>query len=313
MVGRAAEARSVIESALPLIEAGGDLRSLWRALNNAGEACKITGDIVKSRMYLERGVALTARVGNPGLSAFILANLGHVLMIQGDMPRAREVLERAEGLTRSGTTSADISSCLEYLGLFHIMLGDLVSASRYLREALALAETSGDRQANENASNDLAQVDILEGRAEAARARIEPLAARQDAELGMLLPVLAWAYLELDEENLARETADRAVEYTRVQEPVKSVEALRVQGMVFDRYGEADKALGAIQEGLKIARSLPYPYAEARLLQEEASHLLRHGDQEGAQKGFRQALGIFRKLGAQGGVEEVEQALQQTA
>jgi adenylate cyclase len=312
MVGRSREARVIIENALPLVEAGGDLLSLWRALNNAGEASKITGDIERARQYLERGVGLTERVGNPGLMAFILANLGHVLMIQGDMAGAREALERAEGLSRSsGTSSADISSCLEYLGMFHMMLGDRVSASRYLREALALAESSGDRQAQENASADLAHIDIQEGRAEVARARLEPLAARQDAELGILLPVLTWAYLELDEEKLARDTADRAVEHTRVQEPMKSIDALRAQAMVFDRYGEGEKAERAIEEGLNLARSLPYPYAEARLLQVLASVLRKQGDEEAARETFRRALAIFRRLGTQGEVEEVEQALQQ--
>jgi hypothetical protein len=62
-----------------------------------------------------------------------------------------------------------------------------------------------------------------------------------------------------------------------------------------------------------MARTLPYPYAEARLLQVRASVLRKQGNEENALENLRQALVIFRRLGTQGEVEEVEQALQQPA
>jgi hypothetical protein len=62
----------VIEGATPLIEAGGDLLTLNRALTNAGESAKQVGDIEAARRYTERTVEVGERVGNPDRTAFDL-------------------------------------------------------------------------------------------------------------------------------------------------------------------------------------------------------------------------------------------------
>jgi hypothetical protein len=44
------------------------------------------------------------------------------------------------------------------------------------------------------------------------------------------------------------------------------VQALGVQARLAMRQGHWQDALGALSEGLDVARAMPYPYAEARLL-----------------------------------------------
>ena len=58
-----------------------------------------------------------------------------------------------------------------------------------------------------------------------------------------------------------------------------------------------------------VARSVPYPYAEARLLHAYgAMHALK-GEQDQAPERLDAAMVIFRRLGARKDVERVEQEL----
>ncbi len=75
------------------------------------------------------------------------------------------------------------------------------------------------------------------------------------------------------------------------------VDALRVLGMVFTKQGQLEEAGTVFHEGLALARSLPYPYAEARILVEMGA--------------LDDALAIFQQLGAAKEVERVEHLLVQ--
>jgi hypothetical protein len=84
---------------------------------------------------------------------------------------------------------------------------------------------------------------------------------------------------------------------------------LRVQALIALRQGEAQEAEHALEEGLALARPMPYPYGEGRLLetygllhmQEQQAHLTRERLDE--------ALTIFRRLGARKDIERTEQLL----
>jgi hypothetical protein len=90
--------------------------------------------------------------------------------------------------------------------------------------------------------------------------------------------------------------ADRNVqEARRTGEKTFLVEALRVQGMVLQRQGRDAEAAAALKEGVALARELPIPYAEARILEQSGQ--------------AKEALEILRRLGAKKDVERIEQAL----
>ena len=69
----------------------------------------------------------------------------------------------------------------------------------------------------------------------------------------------------------------------------------RVLGMVRTRQDRTDEAAESFREGLMLARSLPYPYAEARILAEMGM--------------LEEALAIFQRLGAIKDRERTEEAL----
>ncbi|MGH2409972.1 MAG: hypothetical protein ACRDGS_06320, partial [Chloroflexota bacterium] len=142
-----------------------------------------------------------------------------------------------------------------------------------LGEALALAEASGDLQARRWAATTMAEVDILEDRAGAARDRLIPLLDREglkECDVTTFLPILAWAYLELGDRDRAALEITRALARSRPEGMrLVIVEALRVQAMIALRQERWEEAAGCLEDGIALARAMPYPAAEAQLLQLE--------------------------------------------
>ena len=86
-------------------------------------------------------------------------------------------------------------------------------------------------------------------------------------------------------------------------------DALWMQATVATRQERWDEAEQALEEGLTLARSMPYPYAEARLLHVYGEMHVQKGELEPARKRLEAALAIFRRLDARKDVEQVECAL----
>ncbi len=72
------------------------------------------------------------------------------------------------------------------------------------------------------------------------------------------------------------------------------VDALRVQGMVSVRQERWEAAERAFEEGLSLARSTPFPYAEARMPEQMGR--------------LEEALAIFQRLGAQKDIERTAES-----
>ena len=126
----------------------------------------------------------------------------------------------------------------------------------------------------------------------------------------MLLTVLAWAYLELEELDRAEEAAARGLtiaeeRHVRLYMP----DVLRVQGMILTRQERWEEAGNAFEEAVSLARSMPYPYAEARALFEHGLMRSQKGEQQPGRERMEEALAIFQRLGARKDVEQAERAL----
>jgi uncharacterized protein HemY len=202
---------------------------------------------------------------------------------------------------------------LLYHGQLCLAEGQWDEAARSLEEACAQAERSGDLQALRPAAGLLAELKLLTARPEAARARLVPLLDRpglEETDVTALLPVLAWAHLELGEVAQARDVVERAIRRTRPENlRLVLVDALRVQAMVAARQEQWEEAARAVEEGVALARSMPYPYAEARLMHLAGRLHAQVGKPEAARQRLAAALTIFQRLGARKDIEQVEHDL----
>ena len=176
-----------------------------------------------------------------------------------------------------------------------------------------MVETSGDLNPLRSAMATLAELDLLEGRPDAALARLVPLLDRPVMEeLGVtpLLPLLAWAHVEMGDAARAEAVVAWSIARAAAQhDRITLVEALRVRAMAHTHLARWSEAERALEEGLSVARGMPYPYAEARLLQVYGLMHLRQGAVRPARARLGAAIALFRQLGAREDVERTEQLL----
>ena len=124
------------------------------------------------------------------------------------------------------------------------------------------------------------------------------------------LVLLAWAHLEVGEVAQAAEMVAQAITRERAaHHRLALVEALWVQAMVLARQECWTEAEHALEEGLALARSMPYPYAEGRLLHVYGQMHAQKGETKLAQQRLDAALALFQQLGARADAARVEQAI----
>ncbi len=163
----------------------------------------------------------------------------------------------------------------------------------------------------------LAEHDLREGRAPEALDRLVPLLDQQphlrELDVTIMLPRLAWAQLDADDAGDgadATTTAAGSVARARAQgHRIALADALWMQAMVAARRGRWEEAAAALEEGLDLARELPYPYAEARMRVVDGLMRRARGEDEAARRQLARALEIFRRLGAGDDAGRVEREL----
>jgi tetratricopeptide (TPR) repeat protein len=186
------------------------------------------------------------------------------------------------------------------LGMTRAAMGEREEATLCLEESIALAEKIPYPEAVRSSQGVLAEQELLQGEPAAALARLEPLVEGSDPEepgVVRLLPHLGWACLDLGAGARAEEVLLEGIERARAQgHRLALVELLRVHGMALARQRRWDEAERAFQEAVSVARSVRYPYAEARALYEWGS--MSVGGPDTGQDRLDEAAGIFRALGA---------------
>ncbi|HLJ67974.1 MAG TPA: tetratricopeptide repeat protein [Chloroflexota bacterium] len=240
---------------------------LWRAFNSAAVACQWLGRLEECRWYFEQALAIAARAGNPDRTAFALTAVADILITLGEWDNAEEQLARATALLGEERTATAATVLVHCAGLA-LSLGRWEEAEQLLGDALAVAKRTGDRQMLEGANISLAELEVLTGRPEEAVHRLAEQAGAEDAMLLVFSP-LAWALLDTGAVERSPAVVSEGLRRARAEEQrVFLPDLLRVQGMVLTRQNRLEEAHAALQEAQELARSLPYPYAEGRVLHE---------------------------------------------
>jgi tetratricopeptide (TPR) repeat protein len=182
-----------------------------------------------------------------------------------------------------------------------------------LEDCVATLERSGWLELLREAQSLLAERDLVEGRPEEARARLIPLLDRPgmaERSATRLLPVLAWAHLDLGELAEAEQVVTEALRRMRADNNrLDLVHALRVQAMIAIRQERWEEAERSLEEGVALARTMRYPYAEGRLLHVYGELHVAKGQPVPARERLEAALAIFQRLGARKDAERVAQAV----
>lgn len=305
---RPEEAASVLQAAMTLAEHSGDTMNILFGALMLDLLDTARGDFERSLEWSGRGLVLAEQLGNPHEVSFRTARTGLIRFHRGEWKEAGDLLERASETSRSIGPMFLSAWAPAYLGALRMAEGEWEEAARLIKEAESLAGKVRWPASLRYALSLRAELDILEGRPEDAASLLEPVAALPEHDwlyATVLLSTLAWAHLESGDPGKAEGLADRAIEESAaMQNRVDDLGALRVKGMALARQGREKEAKAVFEEALSSARSMPHPYAEARILREYGK--LCAG--ESAKELLSAAKETFRWLGATKDVENIDQS-----
>lgn len=312
LMGRDEEALSALQSAAALAAAKGNHAVLGGVANLSALIAEDRGDFERARDHAVSALLAGERLGDLILVYHALTRLAAQAFFKGEWGEAHRHMERAQNLPeRSPRTEA--ATALE-LGRLCMGEGAWEQATAHLDACIATASRMGIRVVERTAQCLLAERDLLEGRPQAALARLRPLLDRAGLEERMVtnyvLPVLAWAYLDLDGIEQAGQTIAEAIRRQRAgRYRFGLAAALRVQAQVALHQGDRPAAEQALEEGLALVRAMPYPHSEGRLLEVYSRLHLASGEVGAARERLEAALAVFRRLGALKDSERIAQLL----
>jgi class 3 adenylate cyclase/tetratricopeptide (TPR) repeat protein/DNA-binding XRE family transcriptional regulator len=197
-------------------------------------------------------------------------------------------------------------------GLIRAVTGELEEGVRYLHQAISICEDGALLFVLHRAQRDMAEVELVQGQAVEARVRLQPMiqspGCEQYNEITPLLPMLAWACLELGDERMAETLLDRAAPQAEAQyHYLALLDVLRVRGLLYTRMERFLEAEAALHDALLRARSMPHPYAEAKLLYTYGRLEAARGNPEAALERLARAGLICARLGERLYAERIEQ------
>jgi tetratricopeptide (TPR) repeat protein/transcriptional regulator with XRE-family HTH domain len=313
-LGRLAEGTALVEATMPDPAAGADKQAADVATLLAG-AYLTMGAVDRGAALSERMLAAARAAKDDFVTAMHTLLLAVACYLRGDWQRSRDLIGQAQQrFAAAGPSPLDVR-VVTVLAPVLIGMGAWEQARSYLDGALRAARSMRAVHIERAALALLAELDVLEGRPEAAITRLHPLATKDLAwdYAVMLLSALAAAYLETGDLERAQAHADRAVDQARRLEAwAQGIRALEVLGMVHARRGHHDLARAAYQEALQRARAMPFPYGQARLLHAYGLLDRQQGNHATAQAKLAEALAIAENLGADKDVGRLREAMTKT-
>jgi CHAT domain-containing protein/tetratricopeptide (TPR) repeat protein len=267
-LGNFAEARQYLDRALALERAAGDRLGEGKTLNVLGLLSWDEGSYDRAIASFREAGAIARAVGDRKLEGSSLNNLSLVYDEQGDydtsLAQYRHVLE----LYRGANFPRGVGDTLGNIGGVHLLLGHFREALGYYRKALAISEELKS-----------------------------PVALSQDhGNIGLCL-------LGLGEVDEALVHLDRAIAYATAA-GMRQDEAywmrVRADGRV--QQGQYDLALQDYRSALAIYEQVGAQAEFLEALHDYGQLHLLLGDSASAERDFKRALGMARKIGLERGI-----------
>jgi transcriptional regulator with XRE-family HTH domain/tetratricopeptide (TPR) repeat protein len=284
--------------AMPLAEAAGDLQEYARACYNSAALSHARGEIAAARRYADQGVAIAIPGPTPRIALWVRAEIA---FNGGDWSQARRDAQASVAAARAVNPGATHSPALGLERLIDFLQAEPADESRAassLAEALArIPRHFTNASTRAQIASGLADRELLARRPEAAYAHLAPHISPAD-DVAQWISPLVWASLQMGARAQARQYAGDALERARARHYQFSlVDALRARALVALDRGAWQAAIDDLEEGITVARTLPYPYAEAKALWVYGRLEAMRGNPAAARGRFEQALTICGKLG----------------
>ncbi|WP_189219899.1 MULTISPECIES: tetratricopeptide repeat protein [Streptomyces] len=266
LMGTYTQASDLLQQARNLYWDIGDRLGQACTLNRLGVVRYLMGDYAEASDLLQQAQDLYQGLGSPLGQANTLNRLGVVRYLTGDYEGASALVEQALCLCREVGSRLGQASTLNELGVVRRLTGDYEEASDLLEQARGLYRSLGDRLGQANALHRLGVVRRLTG---------------HHVEASDLLQRARTLYQDLGS-------------------PLGEAEVMNSLGTLLAECGKAREGRARHQRALQLARGIHNPLEEARALEGSARCLVRTGDRAAAVRELRQAVDIYRRIGAAG-------------
>jgi predicted ATPase len=303
IVGPYEDAQALLCAVIPALERTGGHTHLLGALTNLCELLWGEGEFALLERYARQLLEMAERHGAPRDMALGHGECGCYAFLVGEWPAAREHYEHMESIQRqldrfgvSWFSAAQDTS----LGQLEFAEGHDEAAERRFDQALAIAKRFDDVRFQRWIQWGRVERLLLADQPETARDDLDPLLDRpgqRNVYATLLLPFVAWADLELGRMERAEATVTACIERAATLGRLALADAYRVQAMIAIKQERWPDAETALEAGLTLTRSMPYPHAEAKALYIYGQLHRAKGEAALAREKYQAALGICNRLG----------------
>ena len=140
-----ADAKQLLERAIPAIRTTGKRSEEAGAYVELGTAFRCLGDYVKAKEYHEKALAIFMEIGDRKGEGRCHGNLGTVFGSLGEYVKAKQYFEKALAISMEIGDRKGEGACYGNLGNVFRFLGGNVNAREYYEKALAISIEIGDR------------------------------------------------------------------------------------------------------------------------------------------------------------------------
>jgi tetratricopeptide (TPR) repeat protein/transcriptional regulator with XRE-family HTH domain len=311
-LGRDEEGFQVLEDAIRQLEASGDLETLSVALYNVNSSYQDRGKYDQALAGYERALAIAQRLGDLEGIARHKQERGDLCFALGRWEQARQDFEQVATLLPVVRPSPPLVWSHMSLGLLSLAQGQAEAAAEYLQRGLVLAERSDNPNLLLWASCAVAYQDLVEGRPEAARARLGPYldhSSLRAGEQAWIRHLLGWTSVELGDLKRAETLLAEASTLARAHHTGWAVGVRHSQARLALRQGQRQEAGQALAEALALSQAMHTPYDEAQTLYLYGLLHIEQGEAKPARARLEAALALCGQLGERLYAEQVERAL----
>ncbi|HEX9035758.1 MAG TPA: AAA family ATPase [Ktedonobacterales bacterium] len=315
LLGEFDEALPALSETRAVAQEVGDLESYSAALNDTAAVCRSQGNLRQCANLSAESLAIAVQVGDTMMSAFFNACLGDAEFLLGHWREARRRHEQALEISSRMSVSWVTAYPLLLMGQLNLAEGHDSDADEQLREAFARATEINDHQALRLIAPLLAERDLLRSRPSAALQWLLPLVEPttvDEKDMNALLPTVAWARLELGDQDRAVTALDACVRRAKATGArMELVDAYLAQARVSTRRCDMLGGEDALGNALDLARAMEYPYGELKAHYLAGALYEARGSYVAARSRYELALAICEQLGERLYARHIESALAQ--
>ena len=303
-VGRMADARGRLESALVLAEAGADRRCQAAVTVDLAVLNQLDGRLPEALAGHTEALAMARDIGDATIECAALSGLGNAEFDQGRFDEARRHYEAGLARARELHDLGRQCGLLANLGMLDANMGRMNGARARLEEALDIARRLGDRYREGNTLGNLGMLHLVQGRhAEAITVSEQALLlARQLGHVRLESMVLCNLGLALEESGRVGEALPR---FTAALQTARELGDRNSEGQFLGYLGRAhahQREFPAAREcyasGLALLRKGSDPLSLGVLLCGSAECEWGSGDILAARAALEEAQGIAVAAGA---------------